>query len=84
MTKLNVNYLQNPFSKKIKLYLKTTLTTSAIALLTNTSRFLCPQNLSLKTVLITRKSEPNTEESIAERTKLRRERIAEIEREEKT
>ena len=31
-----------------------------------------------------RKSEPKTEESIAERTKLRRERIAEIEREEKT
>ena len=84
MTKLNVNYLQNPFSKKIKLYLKTTLTTSAIALLTNTSRFLCPQNLSLKTVLITRKSEPKTEESIAERTKLRRERIAEIERKEKS
>ena len=30
-----------------------------------------------------RKSEPKTEESIAERTKLRRERIAEIKREEK-
>ena len=37
--------------KKKKLYPKTTLTTSTIALLTNTSRFLCPQNLSSKNCL---------------------------------